>query len=480
MLHPSFSEPGYRGSSGFAGLALENGLLVAGSPGELGPAGEFSAGAAYLIDVSNREMPQVLKRIASPEPAAFGYFGDSVDISGKLAVISNAFIDRPTFNIGEVRVLDIDNPAEPVDLGAIAAPPQQYTFGILVAIDGERVVAGTRSSPGSIVGAIHSHVLPDPRVVATASAVTTREKSVTHTVTVSNPGPVDLTDLKLACDFQVTATGPIVPGEVTVSLGAIHDGTWIIPRIAAYATAELTVTYSADSDPQTGGTLVTSATITGSREFLIGRQDDAASVDSRIVGVVMPEVLTLDAHPVLDRQTGLLVQRVSVTNRSDFDLSDWWLTVSGLPTNVEVRNATGQDASGRAILAGPQLAAGAGVTLSVKFYSPLRDPALTPAYGIGVAEPIVKVVPPVEEALRIERLADGSVSFGFWAVAGRAYRIEYSRDLIQWRVAGSPVIATTDRLQWIDRGPPETESIPSGVPSRFYRAVPLESDEEDP
>lgn len=479
LIHPRAAEPGFRESTGFASLALENGLLVAGSPGERGPAGESSAGAAYLIDVSHRETPRVLKRITSPEPAAFDHFGDSVGISGKLAVISNAFIDRPEFNVGEVRVLDLTDPAEPVDLGAIAAPPEQYTFGIFVAIDGARVVAGTRSSSGSVVGAIHSHVLPDPRVAATTSAVTTREKSVTHTVTVSNPGPVDITELELELDFKVTATGSIVPGVVNVTSGRIEGGKWILPRIAASQTAVLSVTYTADRDPGTGGTLVTTARIAGSREFLTGRQDDAATVESRIVGVVMPEVVTLDAHPVIDRQTGLLVHRVTITNRSAFDLDGWWLTVAGLPANVEVRNATGLDDAGRAILTGQPLAAGAAVTLSVEFYSPLRDPGLTPVYGIGQAEPVVEaaaevVTPPVEELPGVERLPDGTVSVGFGAVAGRVYRIEYSRDLIHWRAAGPPLIATSDRLQWIDRGPPETESVPSSVPSRFYRAVPLE------
>ena len=150
--------------------------------------------------------------------------------------------------------------------------------------------------------------------------------------------------------------------------------------------------------------------------------------------MVTPVVATLDAHPVIDRQTGLLMHRVTVTNPNAFEVADWWLTVAGLPANVEVRNATGRDDAGRAILTGPPLAAGAGVTLSVKFYSPLRDPALTPVYGIGMAEPVVEaaagaVVPPVEEAPRVERLPDGTLRFGFGTVAGRAYQIEYSSAL---------------------------------------------------
>jgi hypothetical protein len=196
-------------------------------------------------------------------------------------------------------------------------------------------------------------------------------------------------------------------------------------------------------------------------------------------------VATLEAHPVIDRQTGLLVHRVTVTNPNAFDVADWWLTVAGLPANVEVRNATGRDDAGRAILTGPPLAAGAGVTLSVEFYSPLRDPGLTPVYGVGMAEPVVEaaavaVVPPGEVAPRVERLPDGTLRFGFGTLAGRAYQIEYSSDLIDWRAAGSPVTATSDRLHWIDRGPPETESVPSSVRSRFYRAVLLEGGAVDP
>jgi hypothetical protein len=37
--------------------------------------------------------------------------------------------------------------------------------------------------------------------------------------------------------------------------------------------------------------------------------------------------------------------------------------------------------------------------------------------------------------------------------------------------AGGEVKASSNRLQWIDNGPPKTASHPSEAPTRFYRMV---------
>ena len=57
----------------------------------------------------------------------------------------------------------------------------------------------------------------------------------------------------------------------------------------------------------------------------------------------------------------------------------------------------------------------------------------------------------------------------FNSVPGRTYTIEYSDDLVTWKIAVPSIVASANVTQWYDDGPPKTLSKPGSVPSRFYR-----------
>lgn len=60
----------------------------------------------------------------------------------------------------------------------------------------------------------------------------------------------------------------------------------------------------------------------------------------------------------------------------------------------------------------------------------------------------------------------------FVSAAGAVYRIQYAPGVDgPWQSALSPAGGTGARLQWIDSGPPETESHPSNAPMRLYRVI---------
>lgn len=59
---------------------------------------------------------------------------------------------------------------------------------------------------------------------------------------------------------------------------------------------------------------------------------------------------------------------------------------------------------------------------------------------------------------------------------GRTYQVEYSSDLISWFAAPTGEVTTTGpAAQWIDSGPPGTESLPFREMERFYRVFQLGS-----
>jgi hypothetical protein len=62
----------------------------------------------------------------------------------------------------------------------------------------------------------------------------------------------------------------------------------------------------------------------------------------------------------------------------------------------------------------------------------------------------------------------------FSTLAGQTYYVQYAGDLggsDGWKTALPAIMGTGGVVQWIDNGPPKTESPPSEVASRFYRVL---------
>ncbi len=220
--------------------------------------------------------------------------------------------------------------------------------------------------------------------------------------------------------------------------------------------------------------------------------------------VVLPEVpapeVTIDTELALDRQTGLLVQTLTIHNRSQRPVEAVSVLLADLPGGVEVWNASSRapDGTPRVVLASPT-PAGESVAILIEYYSPerLRDFVPTPEVSV-TSRPRVggTVLPGSLFAIdHIARLADGGMMLEFPAEPGRRYQVEF-RDLNTaarftgggqgtaieveldeaglWRPAGLPVRAGGNRVQWIDRGPPKTDAHPEMAGAmRMYRVAEL-------
>ena len=78
--------------------------------------------------------------------------------------------------------------------------------------------------------------------------------------------------------------------------------------------------------------------------------------------------------------------------------------------------------------------------------------------------------------MKIERsmwLADGTFMIEFSSVPGQVYYIEYCDDLRNWKTVTPSGTSDANRIQWIDNGPPKTQSFPSNRSSRYYRVIAL-------
>ena len=97
------------------------------------------------------------------------------------------------------------------------------------------------------------------------------------------------------------------------------------------------------------------------------------------------------------------------------------------------------------------------------------EPALT-AQAVFIPEPAAPSGTFVDN-LRPVPLADGSFMLEFRSLASRNYFVQYTSSLQGWRTVVPPVAGTGSSVQWIDNGPPKTESLPSQTSSRIYRVL---------
>jgi hypothetical protein len=69
--------------------------------------------------------------------------------------------------------------------------------------------------------------------------------------------------------------------------------------------------------------------------------------------------------------------------------------------------------------------------------------------------------------------ADGGNSFvlRFPTLLNRIYRVHYSSDMKSWKTSEPAVIGTGSEVQWIDFGPPRTDSRPDAMATRYYRLL---------
>ena len=147
--------------------------------------------------------------------------------------------------------------------------------------------------------------------------------------------------------------------------------------------------------------------------------------------------------------------------------------VSGLAANVKLYNASGITNGTPYVQSALPLGVGSNVVLLVEYYVPTRVAPTNLIYTVEAGPPMM---PPVTTGtiLSINRtvvLADGSVLVEFSAVPGQIYAIQYSSDLVTWRTAVPAITAPANRVQWIDAGPPKTDSRPAQQSARYYRVV---------
>jgi uncharacterized repeat protein (TIGR01451 family) len=323
-------------------------------------------------------------------------------------------------------------------------------------------------------------VAPPPPTVDLLLAMT----AAPEPVTVGNPLTYSLTvtNLSATTASQVVVTNftpagvslvTVLPsqgtfstngGVVRVSLGSVAGG--------AEATVAIVVT------PAAAGFLTNRATV-ASFEADSQPTNNIASAASTVVDQQNTNLaLNVLSGLTLNPQTGLFEQQVQASNLGASLASAVRVLVFGLTAPPQILyNASGVTNGTPYVQSNLPLPVGSNVVFHLEYYSSTRRAPTNLTFQVQLALP---ATPPSTNGtvLNIDRmvsLPSGAVLIEFTATPGLTYAIQYSADMQTWHTAVPVIVAPANRVQWLDEGPPKTESAPSTTSQRFYRVLQIPS-----
>lgn len=215
---------------------------------------------------------------------------------------------------------------------------------------------------------------------------------------------------------------------------------------------------------------------TGSATIRSDDLDEAAFTFPVSGEIFIPEPVAavVNTSTQLNRQTGLRQQTLKLSNPTTATVPAYLILIRGLPPGVVVYNASSVREDGTAVITILQaLQPFSELDIIIEYYSANRLPAdVSPQITTEVILAPPTYEPgqgPSFEIDRILSLPAGEMLLEFTSQPGRLYAIEYCSNGKAWSSSPLRIRAAGNRVQWIDRGPPQTDSPPSTQPSRFYR-----------
>jgi uncharacterized repeat protein (TIGR01451 family) len=327
----------------------------------------------------------------------------------------------------------------------------------------------------NIVTEVTSSILPQADLGVTltgpAQAVIVNDL-MTYGVTATNLGPDD------APGVQLTNTLP--PGVILKSVSPKNQPYSVVTSnlifnlgtLAAGGFTNLLFTV----EPTNAGVLNFSAAIGSSAIEDDEPTNDSAGTNIAIINYLSTNLMvSLVTTQQYNPQNGLVEQIIMVTNLGTNAVPAARVVVTG-STN-RLFNASGTNDGNPFVVYSTGLDTNQSVNLLLQFlatsYFPLPVSQL-PAFGV----PVPNLTPPAASSnstsLNISRLvplANGSVLIEFPSLTNRAYTVVYSDNVAFSNAMMAPpsIVATANRLQWIDYGPPTTVNLPVNSSNRFYR-----------
>lgn len=305
--------------------------------------------------------------------------------------------------------------------------------------------------------------------------------------------------------FQTSVTNDNAMLDTSLASAGLVTGDLTLPPGQSFPGAQQTeigqlhFDFLSGTNPLAAGLYFTNASLAATNVAL-----DTNDLQMVIEGIILPQATVLGATPTLNPQSGLFEHQLVVSYPGAIPLTDVTLLISG-SGNTSTTNLLGFDSRTNAItvynspgqiLVGPHadgqfvstpyvsagsFQAGESRTLTIEYYVSDHTTAPNPAYSLSSAASLPFSVPSAATPLNIttNRFVNGTYIIQWPSRMNYQYFIQYAPtldDLIHSttnsRVVFPAVQGTGYAVQWIDNGPPKTESPPASG-SRFYRVLEL-------
>ena len=214
-------------------------------------------------------------------------------------------------------------------------------------------------------------------------------------------------------------------------------------------------------------------TLTAKATDSCGNMATSASVN---ITVLAHAPLSIVSGIRFNPRTGLYEETVRVSNPTQSSSDAVRVYVNGLTAAQHLHNASGVTNGvpfAQSMLA---VAAGSFLDMTLEYHvtdssvpnpTPLIAELVMPSDGGSTASP-----GDPQHINRILKLANNNIMIEFASLSNRVYEIQYSRDLqTPWNRAQPTLVGNGTWIQWVDNGPPKTESAPAQDPSRVYRVL---------
>ena len=295
---------------------------------------------------------------------------------------------------------------------------------------------------------------------------------LTYGMTATNLGPNDAPGVLL--------TNTLPPGVIFKSVSPANlpyslvtsNLIFNLGTLAAGGGTNLHVTVQ----PTNAGVFTFSAALGAAGVTDTNAANNSASTNFTVVDYLSTNlVVSLVSTQKYNPQNGLVEQIIRVSNLGTNDVPAARVLATGLSNRLF--NASGTNSGNPFVVYAAALGTNQSVNLLLQFlaasYFPLTNSQFQ-AFGVPPPDLTPPAALSTSASLNISRilpLANGSVLIEFPTSASRAYTVVYSDNVLFFNAAMAPpsILATGNRLQWIDYGPPTTVSAPTNSTARFYR-----------
>jgi uncharacterized repeat protein (TIGR01451 family) len=290
-----------------------------------------------------------------------------------------------------------------------------------------------------------------------------------YSIVATNGGP------SAASSFFITNTFPAGVGlvQVSPSAGATTNTAGRVVFAVSGLAVSSSITNTVFIIPTNTGSLTLTANIGAGGFSDTNTANNSATTNLIVTAPDTNQVVATFSSQLLDFQTGLFRQTVTLVNTSATALASARLIVVGLASSNQLYNATGTNLGHPFVVYPNAINPGAMVDFLLEFYYPSRQPQSNLTYvAYGVPTPnLGTTTNGASITLHLVNVSGSRVLLEFPSTPGKTYRIVYSADpaFTTPLLAEPPIVAPADKTQWIDEGPPKTISLPGTSASRFYR-----------